>query len=187
MPVDHEADELDRLIESRRNGESPAAPNTLSDALADLAGQLGGLAHQVELPDSADVWSRVAAGIDAHEQAQKLSRLERWWPSPSNRAFWAPTLAASLALVALLISEPDSTSAAFVEDVERLSAVASEALVDDVLTADERESVTALAAFHGAMEGGWEPMGGAVDLPVWASGLATRSGHHFACPQHSGS
>ena len=149
MPVDHEADELDRLIESRLNGESPAAPNPLSDALADLAGQLDGLAHQAELPDSADVWSRVAAGIDAHEQAQRPSLLERWWPSPSGRAFWAPTLAASLALVAvlaLLISEPDSTSAAFVEDVERLSAVASDALADDVLTPDERESVTALAA-----------------------------------------
>jgi len=149
MPADHEADELDRLIESRLNGESPAAPNPLSDALADLAGQLDGLAHQAELPDSADVWSRVADGIEAHEQAQRPSLLERWWPSPSTRAFWAPTLAASLALfavLALLISEPDSTSAAFVEDVERLSAVTSDALADDVLTPDERESVTALAA-----------------------------------------
>lgn len=151
MRPDQEPDELDRLIEARRLGDSdPSLPNPLTESLADLASDLEGLALQVEPPDQNAVWQRVSADIDADQGGAGRSSaghgLARSLPAPR---FWGPALAASLALIAvlaMLISEPTSSSAAFVQDVEALSVVATRALEDNVVTAVERGSLANLTA-----------------------------------------
>ena len=150
MSSDHQADELDRLIAARRDGERSTPVDPSTEALADLAAALGDLSAQASPPRQDAVWSRVAAGIEAHERERARSPLGRWreWQA-IPRAAWGPAIAASVALFAImfsLISEPTSTSAAFLADVDELSAVTTEALADDVLTADERDSVAELTA-----------------------------------------
>lgn len=125
MPADQRPDELDRLIEGGRDADSLTFGDPAAEALADVAAELEALAGQAAIPHADAVWSRVEAGIEASELKQARSRFDRWRERQVvPRAVWGLSVAASVALIALLfalLSEPTSTSAAFLRDVDQLS------------------------------------------------------------------
>jgi hypothetical protein len=154
-----DAARLDRMIEDRRGGrgDSDGPADASLRAVADLAAELDELGRHAPALDEDVVWARVGAGVDA---APRVARRERapWWTAPwwtlhlprwADRPLWAAASAGAAVLLIVaftLISQPRSTSAAFVEDVNELSSVAQAALADNQLTEDEKGNVAALAA-----------------------------------------
>lgn len=148
-----DADELDELIEARRGGE-PVAPGADGEslyALAELAADLEVLARQVELPDEGRVWREVQSELTRVEPGGRrwLDDLVRPLRRVPPRLAWSSAVGVAVAVVIAGLGSlvvPESTSAAFVREVETLSATAALALEDDVLTEEERRSVSQLTA-----------------------------------------
>ena len=145
---------VDRLIESRRTGEtdvsSPELPGDARD-LATLAATLEDEWRQQPAVDEDAIWQRVNVGMHATPQ----SRPRRWVPLSSALASFTlpgsmirptPTvvtaaLAVVLVILATFATQRQSANATFVADVENLASFTAAVLNDRQLSPRERGEV----------------------------------------------
>ena len=145
-----QADELDALIEARRQGEPRAeAPASEPGRLAAAAVRLAASWQAAPAVDREAVRARIAAGIAAAPRRDS----PRWWELYRSSGAWVVPRRAALATVAVIAAgvlfsllATRSSSAAFVDDVERLSAVTTAALADDQLSDGEKTELASRAA-----------------------------------------
>lgn len=140
-PRPADIDDLDDLIAGRRPGDR-AAPDPDLQSRAAAASLLEQFSESGPRVDEDAVWRTIEAGLERTPQRRPLAWLRglRLPPPRVPRAFPAAIavlmLMFAVASAALLLST-ETTSADFLEDIEELSAITADALLDGELDAGE--------------------------------------------------
>lgn len=150
MGLKHDASELDALIDARRQGRPQiTSPDSEPGRMAAVAGRLDASWQDAQTVDKEAVRARVAAGIAASPERSAPG----WWARRPWTDAWAVPRRAALATVVVVAAgvlfsliAPDSSSAAFVDYVQRLSTVTEAALADEQLSDSEKTELASLAA-----------------------------------------
>ncbi len=135
---------LDRAIDAARDGHASQGDG---DGLDEFAARLHGFASSGPALDETRIRRTLEARLDSTPQHQSWLRLPSWLAM--NRSFAPAAVAVVVALmigVGALMSTGGSASAAFLDDVQELSAVTELAIDDGELDIDEFAEISALVA-----------------------------------------
>ena len=138
---------LDRAIDATRDGDASHDDGD-GDGLDEFAARLHGFASSGATLDETRIRRTLEAKLDSTPQRQSRLRLPSWFAMPAmNRGFAPAAVAVVVALLigaGALMSTSGSASAAFLEDVDALSAFTTDAIADGELDAEEFAEITEL-------------------------------------------